>query len=86
MNTCTYMYLLVLIGKECVHKESAESSGLVADEVIVFFFTLHPSLLSVGCYHRLLIVECYSVRLMFYFPFFLLMPITLDCGQTQRVS
>ena len=43
MNTRTYMYLVVPSGKECVHKEGAESSGLVADEVIVFFFILHPS-------------------------------------------
>ena len=40
MNTCTYMYLVVPSGKECVHKEGAESPG-VADEVIVFFF--YPS-------------------------------------------
>ena len=43
MNTHMYMYLLVPSGKECVHKEGAESPGLVADEVIVFFFILHPS-------------------------------------------
>ena len=34
---------------------------------------------------HLLIVECYSVHLMVCFPFFLLMPIILDCGQTQLV-
>ena len=41
MNTPMYMYLLVPCGKECVHKEGAESPGLVA-EVIVFIF--YPSL------------------------------------------
>ena len=35
---------------------------------------------------HLLIVECYNVHLMFSFPSFLLIPIILDCGQTQRVS
>ena len=30
-----------------MHKEGAESSGLAADGVIVSFFTLHPSLLSI---------------------------------------
>ena len=37
MNTRMYMYLVVPSGKECVHKESAESPGLVADEVILYF-------------------------------------------------
>ena len=43
MNTHMYMYLLVPSGKECVHNEGAESPGLVADEVFVFFFILHLS-------------------------------------------
>ena len=45
MNTRMYMYLLVPSGKECVHKEGAESPSLVADEVIVFFYP--SSLLSI---------------------------------------
>ena len=55
MDTPTYMYFLVPCGKECVHKEGAESPGLVA-EVIVFSFTLHRAF-DVFTAH-LLIVEC----------------------------
>ena len=47
INTRTYMYLLAPSRKECVHKEGAESPGLVGDDVIVIFITLHPSLLNI---------------------------------------
>ena len=60
----------------------AESPGLVADGVIVSFFTHTSWAFDVFTTH-LLIVECHGLHLMFCFPFFLFMPIVLDCGQTQ---
>ena len=47
MNICTYVHVPSNSQWKEMHKEGIESSGLVADGVIVSFFTLHPSLLSI---------------------------------------